>query len=425
HRDSEGNWLYDDDEAFPVNQEAVNDLVSVFNEFGVSFVIKNASDLSQYGLDNPEGTIRLTADGKETEVLCGTFSTMDEKRYVSVNDGNVYLVNHDPLEDYEVELSDLIRHDTIPATGLSGSKTVTFSGAENYTIDLQQGGDKSSNPDDIYFTEDRPLSTSLVTTLITKIRGLGLKDYVSYNASAEELASYGLDTPALTIRLDYPVTDEDDNETMQTFVLNLGQNREELAAALEEIKAAEDSEEDSASSDPLSSVTCYARVGDSQIVYKISNSDYNALSAVSYNDLRHREVANVYFDDLTGIEITLDGESYTLTSETTEPGEEDEEAVKTWYYQDAEIESTSELASALSGLKAADAESFTDETPDGKEEIALKLSINSAKFPEAEIRLYRYDGSSCIAAVDGKTLCFVPRSEVVDLIEAVNAIVLN
>lgn len=42
-----------------------------------------------------------------------------------------------------------------------------------------------------------------------------------------------------------------------------------------------------------------------------------------------------------------------------------------------------------------------------------------------EISLYRYDGSSCLAVVDGVPTALVERSQVVDLIEAVNAIVLN
>ena len=40
------------------------------------------------------------------------------------------------------------------------------------------------------------------------------------------------------------------------------------------------------------------------------------------------------------------------------------------------------------------------------------------------IALYRYDGEQCLAVVDGKPVSLIPRSYAVDLIEAVNAIVL-
>lgn len=39
--------------------------------------------------------------------------------------------------------------------------------------------------------------------------------------------------------------------------------------------------------------------------------------------------------------------------------------------------------------------------------------------------LYRYDGTNCIAAIDGEPAAFVSRSQTVDLIEAVNALTLG
>lgn len=42
-----------------------------------------------------------------------------------------------------------------------------------------------------------------------------------------------------------------------------------------------------------------------------------------------------------------------------------------------------------------------------------------------EITLYRYDVSDCLAAVDGHPFAKISRSDVVELIEAVNAIALT
>ena len=59
------------------------------------------------------------------------------------------------------------------------------------------------------------------------------------------------------------------------------------------------------------------------------------------------------------------------------------------------------------------------------EEISLVLHLNNENFPEVQIQLYRYDGTNCIAVVDGEPVSLVSRSLVVDLVEAVNSIVLN
>lgn len=39
--------------------------------------------------------------------------------------------------------------------------------------------------------------------------------------------------------------------------------------------------------------------------------------------------------------------------------------------------------------------------------------------------LNRYDGEHCLAQVNGETFARIPRADVVDLMEAVNAIVLS
>lgn len=134
----------------------------------------------------------------------------------------------------------------------------------------------------------------------------------------------------------------------------------------------------------------------------------------SCSDLRHQEVIWADFDDIIKAEITLEDKEYELT--VKEEGKEN-----VWYYQEKEI-NTDELRDALNSLSAAE---FTEKEPSGKEEISLTLQIDNENQPEVRIELYRYDGNNCLAVVDGNPLSLVDRSYAVDLIEAVNAIVLN
>ena len=78
-----------------------------------------------------------------------------------------------------------------------------------------------------------------------------------------------------------------------------------------------------------------------------------------------------------------------------------------------------------SALEALTADTFTQESPSQKEEISLKLQLDQEGEPSIQIDLYRYDGSYCLAVVDGEPVSLVARSSVIDLVEAVNAIVLN
>ena len=152
--------------------------------------------------------------------------------------------------------------------------------------------------DDVYFTDGKPLDTDNINEWLTALMSLELTDYVSYNVTDEELQTFGLDEPALTITLDYSSSDADGTETDSgTLVLHLSQDPEELAAYEEALTNEEDE---------LPDVTCYARVGESQIVYQITQSEFNALTAVSYDTLHHQKLFTADFETVTSIDAALE-----------------------------------------------------------------------------------------------------------------------
>lgn len=401
HRD--GVWLYDEDENFPVSEEKINELLEQFRAFGAAFIIEDVEDFGQYGLDDPVCTISLSTAEQTYEVKLGDYSKMDSQRYVSIGDGNVYLVKHDPLDEFNATIRNLIDHDEVPefdqVTGIS------FSGSENYSITYEEESADTYREEDVYFTRQNgknlPLDTDRVRDHLDYIGYLNLTDYVTYNVTEEELSTYGLDDPELTVAVNYTV-EEDGQERSDAFVLHVSRDPEEKKISEEQ----EDGEEEE--------ITAYARVGDSKIVYQISSAGYKHLMAASYDDLRHLEVLPANFEDVRQVDISLEGSSYTLASE--QDGKE-----RVWSYQGEELE----IDSFRNALNALTADEFTTEKPSGKEEIGLTLSLDREDAGEIQIQLYRYDGEHCVAAVDGESVCLVKRADVVDLIEAVHAIVLD
>lgn len=370
--------------------------------------------IGQYGLDEPACSILLSTDQEEYEILLGDYSAMDSQRYVSIGDGNVYLVLEDPLDTFAVTISDLLDRDDIPV--FDTVSQITFSGTETYEITYEEEGGPSYREEDVYFTqldgETLPLDPDKISSYLQDIRFLDTTDYVTYNATEDDLASCGLDNPELTITVDYTTEDEDGNEVSGTFVLSVSRDPEELAAAQE---AAENQTGTTDTADTEEEeITAYARVGDSPIIYQITADDYNALMAASYDDLRHGEVLPAEIEDVSQLDITLDGQTYTITSLTD--GES-----RSYYYQEELIDLT-DVQNALTALTA---DSFTTEAATGKKEISLTVTLDLENTPSVQMEFYQYDGSYCLAVVDGEPVSLVARSSVVDLVEAVNAIVLN
>lgn len=422
HRDENGDWLYDEDEEFPVDEEKIGGLLETFGEFGVSFIIEEVEDFDQYGLDTPVCTIRMETEAQNYEILLGNYSAMDSERYVSIGDGNAYLVKTDPLEQFEIEISDVIRHDEIPE--LADVTGIQYSGQESGQIVYEEDSVDTYLPEDVYFMKQgesqKPLDTSRVNEYLDTLRNLNLKDYVNYKVSEEELEAYGLDAPELSITVDYMETEEETmTEQDAAFVLHMGRDPKEQKEEAEKAENGEDAMdtgnvEEGGDDTEEEEVTAYARIGESGIIYQLTTEQYKSLKALSYDNLRHQELFWADFKDMYRLDIHLEGNTYTITSEL-----EDDERI--YYYQEEELE-MAELRSGIRGLRA---ESFTDKTPDQKEEISLTIYLDNANFPEVKIQLYRYDGSACIAVVDGKSVAFVERDCVVDLIEAVNHVVLK
>ena len=404
HKD--GTWVYDTDEAFPVDEERIDELLGVFEAFSAAFIIEDVTDYSQYGLDDPVCTIGISTGDTDYEIQLGDFSTMDSQRYVSIGDGNVYLATADPLDYFDAALRDMIDNDEAPDFGTV--EAIRFDGDQTCQIAYQEYMEDSSYTycsDDVYFVQQEdamlPLDTSRVEGYLDSISGLSLTDYVTYNVTEEELAEYGLDAPELSVTVTYV---PEDSEQTAEFTLHISRDPDEQAAA-----EAEDGEEDETEEE----ITAYARVGESQIVYQITGDSYEALMAAGYDDLRHYEMLTADFADVTGLDISLEGESYTITAEGS--GED-----KTFYYGEEELD-IADLQSALENLSAA---SLTDEEPSQKQEISITVHLDNEAYPTVQIDLYRYDGEQCLAVLDGTPTSLVPRDMVVDLVEAVNAIVL-
>ena len=394
HKDE--RWLYDDDEAFPVSEEKMEDLLGLFASFGVSFIIENVEDYSQYGLDDPTCSIHIETAEESYEVKLGGYSTVDEQRYISIGDGNVYLVSTDPMETYEIELKDMILHDETPY--IDQADSITFAGSENYDIIYQEESSDTYYEEDVYFVNDEnghlPLDSDTVESYLSSINSLGLGNYVSYNATEEELAVLGLDDPELTTTIQYMAQAE---EEPKTFVIHVSRSAQDKQKAAEE-----------------ESIPAYVRIGESQIIYEITETEYESLMAISYNELRHQEIFWADFDKVTKADLTLEGKTYTLTS-----GKEGDETV--WFYGEEEI-AIDDFQTALTALTA---KRFKNEEVCAKEELSMTLYLNDENYPTVHIGMYRRDGDTCMAVVDGEPTALVTRSKVVDLMEAVNAIVLR
>ena len=418
----DGAWIYADDESFPTDAEVIESLLEIFTEFGASFIIEEVEDYSQYGLSDPCATITITTADAEYVIELGDFSTMDSQRYVSIGDGNAYLVSVDPMDYYALDISDLINNDETPS--FDAVSAVEIDGDETLTIYYEEESAYAYSEEDVYYTDTdggtKALDADLVTSYLSTVSALDLTDYVTYSVTDDELTEYGFDDPELTVTVDYTdtVTDDDGNETEEsgTFVITVARDADQIAAAA----AAEEEEDSDTDTDTTDEdeedIAAYVRIGESSIIYGITSDTYTSLMEVRYENLCHLELVPFAESEITSAEVTLDGETVTFTAAY----DEDEETV-TWYYGEEEISST-DFSDSLLALSLTD---LDEDVSGDEEEISVTVYVSNGNYSSVSFTLYRYDGTCCAAEVDGDAAGLVLRSDAVDLIEAVNSIILD
>ena len=372
-------WQQSDDAAFPVDQEKLQELLQRFAPLNAGFEIGDVQDYGQYGLDSPEVTVTLTTADGDTVVKFGSYSTMDSKRYVTLGDGAVYLISDDVASELSTDRDKYLCADSVPAYDTITS--ITAAGKTTFTVQYLPDATPLYTDTYDYYAVDgdsyTALSTQKIKDFLSDMAALPTDDYATYRASQENLADYGMDTPTVTYTVQYT-----QDKTDGSFTLALGKKGD----------------------------ACYARMNDSEIIFKLTEEEYNDLTATGADALRPDEALSLDWDAVKSMAFTVDGATYTVEHKgdtfTINGDEVDFDAVK----------------QAVDGLKISE---YNRETTDKKQELAFTVTLDNKEHPELTVTIQQYDGENCLVTLNGTTLGFASRSNVVSLTEAVNAITLG
>lgn len=210
-------WQYDGDDAFPADQEAVENLAEQVGSLAAIRVIDDPEDLSAYGLDEPALQASVTAgDGTAVTLLLGDVS--DSYCYAKRTDSDtVYTVSTDLPENLEsLELLDLAAIPDFPDLGTDTISSLTWeSGGTTLTLTKTENGDSSadasSSSESAEETEPAwdvngtaiPSDNSAFTSLMAQISSLAFDACYDYKGEADTLAECGLDTPVGVLTVTY------------------------------------------------------------------------------------------------------------------------------------------------------------------------------------------------------------------------------
>lgn len=406
-------WNDPNDAKFPVDQDKIKDFLKDFENVHASFIIDNVEDYGQYGLDNPEAVIKFTLTEGELTVKLGAYSVMDEKRYVSIGDGKVYLIDEDLLEHVSIERDNFFLHDKLTQPETVTGITISGENGLNVVYDAETLHTYTDfyNYYAVEGGKYRALSTDAIEDFDTSIFGLNLKTYETYTASEEDLSIYGLDNPAFTVTVKGRNTVEEATKDKEAVYEDNSQTIY-VGYVIDTDTKVEEGEE------PAKLV--YVRVADSEIVYKVSNTLYDTLAGATYETLRPATVVYIKKNNILSMSTTLESTKYDINYViTSEEGADTEEGA--FFINDYEI-NVNDIVAALNDLNIT--EQGVSKTSNLLE-LSLDLHLDNETYGDVSIDMYRYDGDSVYVEMNGEAVGLVKRSSMVALREALMTEVLN
>lgn len=87
-------------------QSRINTMVNRVSKLAIESQIDNVTDVSVYGLTEPEKVITFVAGGNTYKIAIGDFNAVSGLDYVNINDGNVVYAVETTLGDafdYDLE----------------------------------------------------------------------------------------------------------------------------------------------------------------------------------------------------------------------------------------------------------------------------------------------------------------------------------
>lgn len=116
-------WYYADDHSLNLNQDRIKAMILKVAPLKADQVIENVTDMSQYGLADPERTIQYETADRSVIINIGNLNSMTSQYYIAFpSEMKVYVVATNVVTGFNYTLDDLVE-ETTEATETAETET--------------------------------------------------------------------------------------------------------------------------------------------------------------------------------------------------------------------------------------------------------------------------------------------------------------
>lgn len=222
----DGTWYYKGDKDCPIRQYPMTTLADTLSHLKAERMLDGADAPEAYGLDNPSVRFDiLSSDGSPHSILLGNQvpgtgsagpdgSQPPAQYYAAMEGGSqIYTVGSYLTETAAKGLYDFVETESLPHVAGTDIReiTVTRNGQTSRFCkkDVDETGNIAWYKDSAGDEANRLDDNGPLNNLADAISGLSFQSCVSYKASDEELGSYGLSDPTMTLSWTYESKEAD------------------------------------------------------------------------------------------------------------------------------------------------------------------------------------------------------------------------
>ena len=425
----EEEWVKGNDEAFPVSQDTLNNAVGMLGDLKAERVLDDVSDLSEYGLDSPVNTIVFkTKVGEETSIKIGVKNESVSQYYVKKNedDKKVYLVASASIEPFMNSLYDYAESGTFPEISSENIKAIQVEGETSYNLSVDENGFWYVSDGGNQEKADSAKAASMASSFST----LEYASFVNYDASEEEMESYGLNKPYANVILNYEEEvskKETDNLKSEETELEEAENTEEKQGEKKGEETGEKKEEEAEMKDKSLVIHVgseaeegdrYVSVDDSKEVYTMSEETLSTFLDKDDSDFWDMNVCYTSINDIESVEITYKGERKTINvSRETSKDEDGNETETISYEMDGKELDSINMNTFYNKVSNMTAQKRVSDDTTLNSEPEMKIVLRKTDGTEEEVSYHSYDSNFYGVKAENK-IYMVNKMNIKEMFEA-------
>jgi len=355
----------------------------------------NGENLSEYGLDKPRATAKVTfVNGNARTITVGNDAPDSAGTYIMVDgDKAVYLVSVDAVDSFLYKVTALFDANVTSAAEDSENATpskATISGTNfKDTLEFEKNDDTTVST--AYYKMTLPtkcfVNVTNGSTVLDSLRSISADEAVEFKPSDEKLSEYGISTskPYAKISAEFG----DGNITLYS-----SEPKEEEKTASTDAEGSTDSTSDS---------YVYVYNPSTKMIYKMSSTKA-PWATTSYEDMVFEYVMKPDLKSIKTIEITAGDKTYKFDISTETNTDDDGNETTTTSVKSGEKKlDTGKFDIFFQNLESATVNEVKSGNVSGSAELTVKFTYNTDKAADT-YTFYKGDTGKYDFSIDGKAI---------------------